>query len=96
MTIALIAALSIGQAFTALVITGFVLAAEILEHLTVSRGRAAIGDLLQYLPQTALVRRDGVIVEIPANTLHHRRSGIGESRRARPHRRHSAGWAFIC
>ncbi len=69
MTIALIAALSIGQAFTALVITGFVLAAEILEHLTVSRGRAAIGDLLQYLPQTALVRRDGVIVEIPAKYL---------------------------
>jgi Cu+-exporting ATPase len=70
MTIALLAALSIGQAFTALVITGFVLAAEILEHLTVSRGREAIGDLLRYLPQSALVRRDGEIREIAAVQLY--------------------------
>jgi Cu+-exporting ATPase len=69
MTIALVAALSIGQAFTALVITAFVLAAEILEHLTVSRGREAIGDLLRYLPRTALVRRDGVIREVSADEL---------------------------
>lgn len=69
MTIALVAALSIGQVFTALVIMGFVLAAEILEHLTVSRGREAIGDLLHYLPQSALVRRDGDITELSANQL---------------------------
>jgi len=69
MTIALLAALSIGQAFTALIITAFVLAAEILEHLTVSRGRAAIGDLLRYLPRTALVRRDGAIREVSAEEL---------------------------
>jgi Cd2+/Zn2+-exporting ATPase/Cu+-exporting ATPase len=69
MTIALVAALSIGQAFTALVIAAFVLAAEILEHMTVARGREAIGDLLRYLPQTALVRRMGTIAEIPASEL---------------------------
>ncbi len=69
MTIALIAALAIGQAFTALVITAFVLAAEILEHLTVSRGREAIGDLLRYLPRTALVRRGGAIREVPVAEL---------------------------
>ena len=69
MTIALVAALSIGQAFTALVITAFVLAAEILEHLTVSRGREAIGDLLRYLPRTVLVRRDGAIAVVPAAEL---------------------------
>ncbi|GAC1549280.1 MAG: hypothetical protein NVS3B16_22930 [Vulcanimicrobiaceae bacterium] len=69
MTIALVAALAIGQAFTALVITAFVLAAEILEQLTVSRGRAAIGDLLRYMPQTALVRRDGAIVEVRVDSL---------------------------
>jgi len=74
MTIALVAALSIGQAFTALVITAFVLAAEILEHLTVSRGREAIGDLLRYLPRTAIVRRDGALKEIAADAL-----VIGES-----------------
>ncbi len=69
MTIALVAALSIGQAFTALVITAFVLAAEILEHLTVARGREAIGDLLRYLPQSAIVRRDAAIREISAADL---------------------------
>jgi heavy metal translocating P-type ATPase len=69
MTIALVAALAIGQAFTALVITAFVLAAEILEHLTVSRGRAAISDLLSYLPQTALVRRDLQIEEVRVDSL---------------------------
>lgn len=69
MTIALVSALSIGQAFTALVITVFVLAAEILEHLTVSRGREAIRDLLRYLPRTAVVRRDGTIREVSADAL---------------------------
>jgi hypothetical protein len=68
MTIALIAALSIGQAFTALLITTFVLAAEVLEHLLehliVSRGREAIGDLLRYLPRSAIMRRDGAIRKI--------------------------------
>ena len=42
MTIALLSALAIGEFFTALVITGFVLAAEVLEGLTVGRGRRAI------------------------------------------------------
>src|ERR1700692_2692327 len=37
MTIALLSALAIGEFFTALVITGFVLAAEVLEGLTVGR-----------------------------------------------------------
>ena len=69
MTIALIAALSIGQTFTALVITAFVLAAEILEHATVSRGRVAIGDLLACLPQTARVRRDGSMHDLAASEL---------------------------
>ena len=41
MTIALIAALVIGEVFTALVITLFVLVAEVLEGMTVDRGRRA-------------------------------------------------------
>ena len=65
MTIALVAALAIGEAFTALVITLFVLVAEILEGLTVSRGRRAIEDLLSYLPRTARVRRGPEIQEVP-------------------------------
>ena len=57
MTIALVAALAIGEFFTALVITAFVLAAEVLEGLTVGRGRRAIRDLLDFLPSTVTVRR---------------------------------------
>jgi cation transport ATPase len=48
MTIALLAALAIGEFFTALVITAFVLGAEVLEGLTVGRGRRAIQDLLDF------------------------------------------------
>jgi Cd2+/Zn2+-exporting ATPase/Cu+-exporting ATPase len=66
MTIALLAALLIGEFFTALVITVFVLGAEILEGMTVSRGRRAIRDLLDFLPRTATVRRGSGIREIPA------------------------------
>ena len=66
MTIALLAALAIGEFFTALVITAFVLAAEVLEGLTVGRGRRAIQDLLDFLPRTITVRREGKVTEIPA------------------------------
>src|ERR671922_2568697 len=69
MTIALLAALAIGQFFTTLVITLFVLVAEILEGLTVARGRHAIADLLDYLPQTATVRRGGVAREVPLSDV---------------------------
>ena len=57
MAIAIVAALAIGEVFTALVITLFVLAAEILEGLTVGRGRNAIRSLLDLLPNVATVRR---------------------------------------
>lgn len=57
MTIAFAAALAIGENLTALVIVLFVLVAEVLEHLTVGRGRLAIKELLDFLPQRALVRR---------------------------------------
>ena len=57
MAIAIVAALAIRETFTALVITLFVLAAEILEGLTVGRGRNAIQSLLDLLPSMATVRR---------------------------------------
>src|SRR5580693_10533500 len=69
MTIALLAALVIGEFFTALVITAFVLAAEVLEGLTVGRGRRAIQDLLDFLPRAATVRRNDEVVEMPAENL---------------------------
>src|ERR1700678_1753501 len=73
MTIALVAALAIREAFTALVIVLFVLIAEVLAHLTVGRGRRAIKDLLDFLPRTVAVRRADGISDISAGAL-----GIGE------------------
>ena len=69
MTIALVSALAIGEFFTALVITAFVLAAEILEGLTVGRGRRAIQDMLNFLPKTASVLREDRIVEVETKTI---------------------------
>jgi heavy metal translocating P-type ATPase len=69
MTIALLAALAIGEFFTALVITAFVLAAEVLEGLTVGRGRRAIQSLLDFLPRTATVRRNGEVLEIASDQV---------------------------
>lgn len=66
MTIALAAALAIGEFFTALVIVFFVLVAEVLEGLTVGRGRRAIKDLLDMLPQSVTVRRDGEMQVVAA------------------------------
>jgi heavy metal translocating P-type ATPase len=69
MTIALVAALGIAEFFTALVITLFVLVAEILEGMTVDRGRRAIEELLEFLPRTAAVRRDNQVVELPLDAV---------------------------
>src|SRR4029077_9068036 len=68
-SIALVAAAAIGEFFTALIITLFVLIAEVLEGLTVSRGRHAIQELLDFLPQIATVRREGEPREIPMREL---------------------------
>jgi len=69
MTIAIGAALAIGQFFTGLVIILFVLIAEVLEGMTVDRGRRAIKDLLDFLPRIATVRRDGSSREIRASDI---------------------------
>ncbi len=69
MSIAIVAAAAISEFFTALIITLFVLVAEVLEDMTVARGRGAIRDLLDYLPRTVAVRRDGQIREVAAEEL---------------------------
>lgn len=66
MTIALLAALAIGEFLTVLVIVLFVLIAEEIEKLTVGRGRRAIEDLLAFLPQRVFVRRADGVQEIAA------------------------------
>lgn len=79
MTIALVAALAIGESFTALVIAAFVIVAEMLESLTVQRGRRAIQDMLDYLPSSATVRRTGGLREIPLREVH-----VGDAVLVRP------------
>jgi heavy metal translocating P-type ATPase len=69
MTIALLAALSIGEFFTALVIVFFVLVAEAIEDLTVGKGRRAIKDLIDLLPRSVRVRRDGKEEEVEISEL---------------------------
>jgi P-type Cu+ transporter len=64
MTIALAAALAIREFSTALFILFFVLGAEILEGLTVDRGRKAIQNLLGLLPKKALIRGNGGFEEV--------------------------------
>jgi cation transport ATPase len=64
MGIAILAALAIREVFTALVITLFVLVAEVLEGLTVGRGRRAIRHLVDLLPSTATVSERGVWREV--------------------------------
>jgi heavy metal translocating P-type ATPase len=64
MTLALVCAAAIGEFFTALVITLFVLVAEVLEGLTVDRGRHALAELLQVLPSTVRIRRGDVELKV--------------------------------
>jgi len=67
MTLAIAAAMGIGEVFTALVIALFVLVAEVLEGLTVARGRRAIRHLVALLPQAVLVKRGAVEEEVEAS-----------------------------
>ena len=69
MSIAIVAAAAIGEFFTALVITLFVLVAEVLERMTVSRGRRAIHDLLDFLPRSVSVRRGDAVRDVDTDGL---------------------------
>lgn len=69
MLIAIIAAAAIGEWVTALVITAFVLAAEILEDLSMGRGREALTDLMAFLPDTVQVKREGETTVVPLDDV---------------------------
>jgi Cd2+/Zn2+-exporting ATPase/Cu+-exporting ATPase len=69
MSIALVAAVCISQYLTALIITLFVLLAEVLEKMTVSRGRHAIRELLDFLPRSVTVRGPNGIREASTDEL---------------------------
>jgi heavy metal translocating P-type ATPase len=69
MSIAIIAAGAIAEFFTAFVIILFVLVAEVLEKFTVSQGRRAIRDLLEFLPRVVAVRSAEGIREASASEI---------------------------
>jgi Cd2+/Zn2+-exporting ATPase/Cu+-exporting ATPase len=69
MSLAIGAAAAIGEFFTALLMTLFVLVAEALEGMTVQRGRRAIRDVLDGLPRAVLVRRAGAVHRVGSDEL---------------------------
>jgi Cd2+/Zn2+-exporting ATPase/Cu+-exporting ATPase len=69
MTIALGAALAIGEFLTASLIVFFVLIAEVLEELTVGQGRRAIQELVDFLPRRAEIRHEGDVREVNASEI---------------------------
>lgn len=74
MFIAIVAAAAIGQWGTSLIITTFVLAADILEDLCMDQGRSALTDLMAFLPGTVRIKEtiDGTekIREVPLSKVH--------------------------
>jgi len=69
MLIAIAAAAAIGAWTTALLITAFVLAAEILEDLSLDRGRDALTDLMMLLPSTVQVRDGAALRTVPLSSV---------------------------
>jgi heavy metal translocating P-type ATPase len=69
MTLALVAALCIGQFLTALVIAFFVIFAELIEGYTVGGGRRAIQNLIDALPRQVRVRRADEERELGTNEV---------------------------
>ena len=64
-SIAAIAAASVGAYQEAAAVVFIMLLGEFLEHVTVGKARKAITSLIQLSPKTAWVRRDGMETEIP-------------------------------
>lgn len=69
MTIAILAALALGEFVAALLVTFFMRVAHALESFTTTRARHAIQSLVRLTPDVARVVRDGQEIEIPARDL---------------------------
>ncbi|MEK7325891.1 MAG: cation-translocating P-type ATPase [Chloroflexota bacterium] len=65
MSLGVLAALSVWQWATAVVVVFFMRVGDYAENFTTERARRAVKDLTALAPQTARVERDGVEVEIP-------------------------------
>ncbi|RYV49407.1 heavy metal translocating P-type ATPase [Pengzhenrongella frigida] len=69
MLLAIVAAAAVGEWSTALVVTVFVLAAEILEDLSMDRGRDALTDLMSFLPSDVQVRDGDQVRTVPLDEI---------------------------
>lgn len=69
MLLAILAAAIVGEWVTSLLIATFVLAAEILEDLSMDRGRDALTDLMAFLPETVQVRHGESTVAVPLSEI---------------------------
>ena len=69
MVMAFVAALIIEQFLTVYIIIIFVLIADMLEDLTLERGKRAVNGILSYLPQTITIIENGVDKEISIKSL---------------------------
>ncbi len=68
-SIALIAAVFVGEYFAAGEVAFIMMLGELLEERTVSKAKAGIKDLISVVPPTARVRRDGQEINIPAEKV---------------------------
>ena len=69
MSIGILAAFVIGEFLSAAVIAFFMLIADFLEEFTVDKSRRSISDLIEATPKTALVRKNGISVEVPVEQI---------------------------
>jgi heavy metal translocating P-type ATPase len=68
-SIALIAAVAVGEYFAAGEVAFIMMLGELLEERTVAKAKAGIKELLSVVPPTARVRREGQEFNIPAGTV---------------------------
>lgn len=69
MTVAVIGAVAIGEHAEGAAVVFLFSLSELLESWSVGRARKAIQSLMQLAPDTALIRRDGGWVEVPASQI---------------------------
>ena len=78
MLLAIVAAAAIGEWVTALAVTVFALCAEVLEELSMDRGRDALTDLMSFLPQTTRVVEAPKATESTESAESSQSSGVTE------------------
>ncbi|HEY4688720.1 MAG TPA: cation-translocating P-type ATPase [Anaerolineae bacterium] len=90
MSIAVLAALALGEFVAAMLIVFFMRVAYTIESFTTAQARHAIKSLVRLTPDVARVQRDGVEVEIPTRDLR-----VGDTLIVRPGERIAADGAVI-